>query len=129
MLGDLLYGGCLVGAVVGLDLSKTGPLVGFHHSRVAPASSMKIAHSLSAADLVEIFGGVCNGVSSLYGSANGSKVGTPSCSKSRTLRVTTVSPLTTATAATSASSIRFRDCRCMSLAHSRKAGASTGKIL
>ena len=60
---------------------------------------------------------------------NGSSTSTPSWRKSRTFRVTTVNPCTSAVAAIIASSKRVLGRPCMSLAHTLKAVVSIAKTL
>ncbi len=54
---------------------------------------------------------------------------TLNCWKSRTLRVTTVSPLTMAVAAIMASTEICNDFRCIVLAHNRKGDVPIGTII
>ena len=61
--------------------------------------------------------------------SNGFKRSTPSWSKSRTLRVTTVNRCTKAVAAIMASSSRVSERRCLSRAHSRNVSAFIGSTL
>ena len=61
--------------------------------------------------------------------SNGFRRSTPSWSKSRTLRVTTVSRCTKAVAAIMASSSRVSERRCLSRAHARNVSAFMGSTL
>ena len=72
---------------------------------------------------------ICQGWDHHAFHSNGFSVGAPSASKSRILRVTTVSPWTIAVAAIIASSISRSGLRCMRRAHWRKAGASMARTL